>query len=209
MNFNLTTILIIANVAASFYAWNNQSVMSKWLMNPYTINRKGEYFRFITSGFIHADYMHLFFNMFTLYSFGAYLESAFKYQYGDQTGAILYLVLFLAGIIISDLPSYFKHKDNYNYNSLGASGGVSAIIYACILLNPWSQLYIYFIPLKGIFFAILYSAYSIWMNKKGYDNVNHSAHLYGGLFGVVYMIVAYPGALSGFINQMINWKDFM
>jgi membrane associated rhomboid family serine protease len=209
MNFNLTTILIIANVAASFYAWNKPAVMSNWLMNPYSINRKNEYYRFITSGFIHADYMHLFFNMFTLYSFGAYLESAFKYQYGQQTGGILYLILFLVGIIVSDLPSYFKHKDNYNYNSLGASGGVSSIIFACIMLNPWMEMAIYTIPIRGIFFAVLYTAYSIWMGKKGYDNINHSAHLFGALFGVIYMAVAYPDALSGFINQMINYKDFM
>lgn len=209
MNFNLTTILIIANVAASFYAWSNPTVMSNWLMNPYQIERKGQYYRFLSSGFIHADYMHLFFNMFTLYSFGGYLEAAYKYQYGMQLGGIFYLLLFIVGIIVSDMPSYFKHKNNYNYNSLGASGGVSAIIYACILLNPWSQLYIYFIPLKGIVFALLYTAYSIWMSKKGYDNVNHNAHLWGGLFGVIFMILTYPQALTGFINQIINWQDYM
>ncbi len=209
MNFNLTTILIIANVAASFYAWSNPTVMSNWLMNPYQIERKGQYYRFLSSGFIHADYMHLFFNMFTLYSFGGYLEAAYKYQYGMQLGGVFYLLLFIVGIIVSDMPSYFKHKNNYNYNSLGASGGVSAIIYACILLNPWSQLYIYFIPLKGIVFALLYTAYSIWMSKKGYDNVNHNAHLWGGLFGVIFMILTYPQALTGFINQIINWQDYM
>lgn len=209
MNLNITTIVIIANVAASFYAWNRPDIMEKWLMNPYQINNKGEYYRFITSGFIHADYMHLFFNMFTLYSFGAYLESAYQYQYGTQVGGLLYLLLFIVGVIVSDLPSYFKHKFNYNYNSLGASGGVSAIIYACILLNPWSELSIYFIPLKGIFFAILYTAYSIWMSKKGYDNINHSAHLFGGIFGIIFLIITYPNALSSFINQILNWKEYM
>jgi membrane associated rhomboid family serine protease len=209
MTFNITTVLIMANVAASFYAWSNPTVMSNWLMNPYQIDRKGQYYRFLSSGFIHADYMHLFFNMFTLYSFGGYLEAAYKYQYGNQMGGIFYLLLFIVGVIVSDMPSFFKHKNNYNYNSLGASGGVSAIIYACILLNPWSELSIYFIPIKGIFFALLYTAYSIWMSKKGYDNVNHNAHLYGGLFGVVFMIVTYPGALSGFITQILNWQDYM
>ncbi|MES2797562.1 MAG: rhomboid family intramembrane serine protease [Bacteroidota bacterium] len=209
MNFNITTILIIANVAASFYAWNSEAVMSNWLMNPYQINRKNQYYRFLSSGFIHADYMHLFFNMFTLYSFGAYLESAYKYQYGHQVGGIFYLALFLIGILVSDMPSYFKHKDNPNYNSLGASGGVSAIIFACIMLNPWLSMSIYFIPIKGIFFAVLYVWYSVWMSKKGYDNINHSAHLYGGLFGVLFMAFTYPGAFTGFINQILNWREFM
>ncbi len=209
MDFNLTTILIIANVAASFYAWQNPDIMSKWLMNPYQINRKNEYFRFLTSGFIHGDQMHLIFNMIGLYSFGAYLESAYKSQYGIQTGGVLYLLLYILGIVAADLPSYFKHKDNYSFNSLGASGGVSAIIYACILLNPWMRMGIYFvIPIKGIFFAILYTSYSIWMGKKGTDNINHSAHLFGGLFGVVFMILTYNGAWSGFMNQMINWKEY-
>jgi membrane associated rhomboid family serine protease len=211
MDFSLTitNILIIANVAASFYAWNKPAIMEGWMMNPYSINRKNEYFRFLTSGFIHADYMHLLFNMFTLWSFGAYLEAAYKYQFGNQMGGVFYLLLFLIGIIVSDMPSYLKHKDNYNYNSLGASGGVSSILFACILLNPWMTLNIYFIPMKGIFFAVLYTWYSIWMSKKGYDNINHSAHLYGGLFGVVFMILTYPGALTNFINQMQNWKEYM
>ena len=209
MNFNITTILIIANVGASFYAWNSPTVMSNWLMNPYQINRKNQYYRFLSSGFIHADYMHLFFNMFTLYSFGGYLESAYKYQYGHEMGGIFYLALFLIGILVSDMPSYFKHKDDPNYNSLGASGGVSAIIFACIMLNPWLSMSIYFIPIKGIFFAVLYVWYSVWMSKKGYDNINHSAHLYGGLFGVVFMAVTYPGAFTGFINQILNWREFM
>ncbi len=209
MNLNITTLLIIANVAASFYAWNSPTVMSNWLMNPYSVERKGQYYRFLSSGFIHADYMHLFFNMFGLYGFGVYLESAFKYQYGHQIGGILYLLLFVLGIIVSELPSFFKHKNNINYNSLGASGGVSAIIFACIMLNPWLSMSIYFIPIKGIFFAILYTWYSVWMSNKNYDNVNHSAHLYGGLFGAVYMIIAYPGALTNFINQIINWQEFI
>lgn len=209
MTFNLTTILIIANVAASFYAWNNPAIMSNWMMNPYQIKRKNEYYRFLTSGFIHADYMHLFFNMFTLWSFGAYLESAYQYQYGPQTGAVLYLLLFIIGILVSDMQSYFKHRDNYNYNSLGASGGVSSVIFACIMLNPWMSMYIYFIPIKGIFFAVLYVIYSMYMNKKGYDNINHNAHLFGGLFGVIFMSITYPGALSGFINQILNWREFI
>jgi membrane associated rhomboid family serine protease len=209
MTLNITTILIGLNVVASFYAWSNPDVMGKWLMNPYQINKKGEYFRFITSGFIHSDYMHLFFNMFTLYSFGAYLETAFKYQYGNQIGGIFYIILFVVGILVSDIPSYLKHKDNYNYNSLGASGGVSSILFACIFLNPWLSMQIYMIPIKGIVFALLYVIYSIYMGKKNLDNVNHDAHLYGGLFGVIFMIVAYPNALNGFINQMINFRDFM
>lgn len=210
MTFNITTVLIMANVAASFYAWSNPTVMSNWLMNPYQIDRKGQYYRFLSSGFIHADYMHLFFNMFALFFFGKILELEFKNEFGFQIGGILYLTLYILGIIVSEIPSYFKFKNNYNYNSLGASGAISSVIYACIVLYPWIPMSIYFfIDIYGIFFALLYTAYSIWMSKKGYDNVNHNAHLYGGLFGVVFMIITYPGALSGFITQILNWQDYM
>jgi membrane associated rhomboid family serine protease len=210
MEFNLTTIIIGACVAASFYAWQNPDIMAKWMLNPYTVKRNNEYSRFVTSGFIHADYIHLFFNMFALLGFGGFLESAFKYQYGTQTGGILYLLLFVVGVIVSDLPTYFKNKDNYHYNSLGASGGVSSILFACIILKPWMTITIYFaIDMKAIFFAILYVIYSIYMGKKGYDNINHSAHLYGALFGVAFMFLTYPNALSTFINQIVNWKEFM
>jgi membrane associated rhomboid family serine protease len=204
MNIDITTAIIIANVAASFYAFNNQEVMYKYMHNPYSIARRGQYYRWLTSGFIHADTMHLFFNMFTLYFFGRYLEYSFKAQYSSTTGGLLYLLLYLTAIVLSDVPNYNKHKNNPNYNSLGASGGVSGVLFACIMLQPWMQIYVYFIPMPGILYAVLYVWYSIWMGRRGYDNINHSAHLYGGLVGVLFMVISYPGALTGFLSQLMQ-----
>ncbi len=204
MEFNITTVIIAITCLFSFYAWQKPENINKYMMNPGMITNRREYFRFISSGFIHADGMHLFFNMFTLYSFGRYLEYSYKNQYNDQTGGLLYLALYLLGIVFSDFPMYAKNKNNYHYNSLGASGGVSSVLFACILLNPWMQISIYFIPVPAIIFAVLYIAYSIYMGKQGGDNVNHSAHLYGALFGVVFMILSYPGALSGFLNELLG-----
>jgi membrane associated rhomboid family serine protease len=205
---NITTFLIMLNVAVSLYCFGNQTMLYKLMHNAYSIAQRGEYYRFLTSGFIHADFMHLFFNMFTLYSFGRYLEMAFKANYGNTTGGLLYLLLYLAAIVLSDLPNYNKHKQNPQYNSLGASGGVSGVLFACILLQPWMELYIYFIPMPGIVFAALYVWYSVYMSKKGYDHINHSAHLYGGLVGVLFMILAYPHALSSFLDELVNHNPY-
>lgn len=204
MDFSITTVLIAVTCLFSFYAWQSPNNMGKYIMNPGMITSRKEYYRFISSGFIHADTMHLFFNMFTLYSFGRYLEYSYINQYDNRIGGALYLCLYLLGIVFSDYPSYSKNKNNYQYNSLGASGGVSAVLFACILLNPWMTIGVYFIPVPAIIFAGLYIAYSIYMGKQNRDNVNHSAHLYGALFGVAFMILTYPGALSGFLNELLN-----
>jgi len=202
MQLSLTVIIIIITVLASLYAWNNQTVMSNWMMNPYRTDQRREYWRFITSGLIHNDYMHLFFNMFTLYFFGKILEW--------QLGAILFVILYLVGIIVSDVPTFFKHKKNPYYNSLGASGGVSAIVFASILLRPLSPLYLFFIPvpIPGFIFGAIYMFYSYYQAERGGDNINHDAHLYGALFGILFTIVAIPSALPNFFEQVSNWNLF-
>jgi membrane associated rhomboid family serine protease len=202
MQLSLTVIIIIITVLASLYAWNNQTVMSNWMMNPYRTDQRKEYWRFITSGLIHNDYMHLFFNMFTLYFFGKILEW--------QLGATLFIILYVVGIIVSDVPTFFKHKKNPYYNSLGASGGVSAIVFASILLRPLSPLYLFFIPvpIPGFIFGAIYMFYSYYQAERGGDNINHDAHLYGALFGILFTIVAIPSALPNFFEQVSSWNLF-
>lgn len=195
MNFTDTPItisLIIANIIFSFAAFNNQQVLNKAIMSPYMVNKENQWYRFITSGFIHADYMHLFFNMFTLFFFGRNLEHYFKaYALG---GTASYLALYFLGLIISDLPSYFKHKTDYNYHSLGASGAVSAVVFATIVFSPWTSIYLYgAIKISAFIYAVLYIVYCVYMGKRGMDNINHDAHLWGSLFGLAFTLalVAY------------------
>jgi len=107
---SLTFIFIGITVALSLYAWNNQSIMSKWIMNPYSVQKYQEYYRFLTSGFLHADYGHLFFNMLTLYFFGPNIEYYFSALFGETKGGILFAVLYLVGIIVANVPSYVDHK---------------------------------------------------------------------------------------------------
>ena len=131
----LTYIFIGITVAISLYAWNNANIMNKWIMNPYSVQKYKEYYRFLTSGFLHADYGHLFFNMFSLYFFGRNVEYYFSALFGEQMGGILFAVLYLGGIIVANYPDFAKHKDDSFYNALGASGGVSAVVFSAILFT--------------------------------------------------------------------------
>lgn len=190
MNFSaapITFILIAINVIVSLIGFSNADFIDKTIMWPYGIKREKQYYRVITSGFIHADFIHLLFNMFSFYYFGKAIEFYFA-QYG-LGGNISYLLLYFLGIIIADIPSYLKHQDDYNYRALGASGAVSAVIFGCILFQPWGTILIYFIPMPFIVFAFVYLGYCIYMSKKDLGHINHDAHLWGSLFGLIFTAV--------------------
>lgn len=197
MNFSdspITIAIIVANVIFSFIGFSNADMVDKTIMWPYRVKRENQYLRFITSGFLHADTAHLFFNMFTLFFFGRALEHYFQY-YG-LGGNISYIVLYFLGLIVSDIPSYIKHKDDYGYRSLGASGAVSAVVFATIVFNPWGKIYLYgALGISAAVYAVLYIVYCVYMSKKSADNVNHDAHLWGALFGLAFTL-ALVGALQ-------------
>jgi membrane associated rhomboid family serine protease len=190
MNFAaapVTFLLIAINVVVSLIGFSNAEFVDKTIMWPYRIKREKQYYRFITSGFIHADFIHLIFNMFSFYFFGSAIEYYFA-QYG-LGGKISYLLLYFLALIIADIPSYLKHQDDYHYRALGASGAVSAVIFACILFQPWGTILIYFIPMPFIVFAFVYLGYCIYMSKRNIGHVNHDAHLWGSLFGLIFTAI--------------------
>jgi membrane associated rhomboid family serine protease len=198
-------ILLGLTVAVSAYAWSNQELMNNWILDPYQMNRRGgQWYRFITSGFLHADWGHLIFNMITLYSFGGLAQSAFTGFLGQQTGTIAFLVLYLGGIIVSDLPTYFRHRHDPGYRSLGASGGVSSVLFAGILFQPIGKVYMMFIPIgiPGFIWGVLYLIYSYYMGRRRGDNINHDAHFYGALYGVVLTVALVPDVLPYFVQQV-------
>jgi len=202
---SLTLILVIITSGISYYAFNNYSLMDKLILNPYKITKRKEYYRFVTSGFIHADFGHLIFNMLSLWFVGEGIERLFGMLFG-ASGSIYFLFLYIVGIIVSDIPTFLKHRNNSNYNSLGASGGVSAVLFAAILFAPTMTISLYFfIKMKAFIFGILFLGYSFYEARKGTSYVNHSAHMYGAIFGMVFMAVVYPAAVPGFFAQIADW----
>jgi membrane associated rhomboid family serine protease len=206
MEFSLTTALLVITVVISLYAMNQREVLNKFMMNPYRVVHRGQYHRLLTSGFIHKDFTHLIFNMLSLYFFGPNLEYIFSAIFGSL-GSFYYVLMYVLAIVVSDIPTLIKHRNNPGYNSLGASGAVSAVIFACILFDPLMNLYLYFaIPIKGFIFAVLYIVYSYISSKRSQDGINHDAHLYGALFGILFCIVLYPDSIQLFIEQISKWR---
>ena len=186
--YPVTLILIALNVLFSFIGFSNNTFLSKTIGWPYYEKRNKEYYRFITSGFLHADWVHLFFNMFTLYFFGRNVELLLSLS--ALGGKFSYLALYFLGLIVADIPSYIKHKNDSEYRSLGASGAVSAVIFASIIFSPWKSIYLYgAIQISATVYAVLYIVYCIYMGKKNQDNVNHDAHLWGSVFGFLFTIL--------------------
>lgn len=190
-------ILIGITVLLSFVSFQNSKVLNALYLWPFIMKKPLEYYRLLTAGFVHADTMHLAFNMITFYFFGEVIEYAL--------GAERFLILYLSGIVVASIPSTIKERENPNYRSLGASGGVAAIVFAMIYIAPWSKLYLFFaIPLPSILFAIGYLGYTVYMSRKGGAVVNHDAHLWGAIYGVLFMLIIDPSHGVSFINQIMN-----
>lgn len=200
----LTFFIIIVTAGISLIAMNNQQVMNRFMFNPYAISRHREWWRFFTAGLLHADYMHLAFNMLSLYFFGRVVELFFldEQVFGKGIGTLVYLGMYVGALLMSSLFTYFKEKDNMYYNALGASGAVSAVIYASILLLPTQTIYIYFIPIKAWLYGIVYLVASWYMARRNVGNIGHDAHFWGAVFGFIFPLVLKPELWTNFIYQM-------
>jgi membrane associated rhomboid family serine protease len=179
-------------------AFQNGRLLEKLILWPPAITRSKEWWRLASCGLIHADVPHLLFNMLTLFFFGRMLEGF----YVQRIGEIGYLLFYVGGLVVSSLPSYLEHKNDSRYRSLGASGAVSAILFAFILLAPWQKIIVFVIPMPAILYAVLYVVYSIYMDRQRVDNVNHSAHLWGAAYGVVLTLLIEPAAFGHFLGQL-------
>jgi len=204
LSMNLTLLIIIITSAISILAFQNRGLMERYIFNPYTIHHRKEWFRFISSGFLHADWLHLIINMLVLFSFGFTLERYFDSYFGEKS-QVYFVLLYIGGMMTAVLPTYSKHKDNPSYNALGASGAVAAVVFSFILFNPLQNLCLYgILCMPGIIFAILYLIYCYYMAKKGGDNINHDAHLWGAVYGFLFTILLKPSLFLEFIQQIIH-----
>lgn len=192
----VASFIFALTIACSIMAFSNDGVYGKMILHPYSVARKHNVFTLITSGLIHADWMHLAFNMFSFFAFAFQLEVYIgHWQFG---------VLYIVSLILSDLPTVVKHKDHYQYHSLGASGAVSAVIFGYIMYSPFSTLMIMPIPIEiyAVVFGVLYLVYCHFASKHARDNINHDAHFYGALCGVFLTVILHPGVLQTFVQQI-------
>ncbi len=206
MIITITIIILLLTCIVSFTAFSNEKITEDLIFYPPAITNRNQWYRFITCGFIHADFMHLAFNMYTFYLFGDMVERAFT-EIFPGTGKALYIVLYISSLAVCLLPTYLQHKNNYHYRSLGASGAVSAVIFIGIFLNPTMGMSIFPIPVNipAFVFGPLYLLVSVYLAKKGRGNINHSAHIWGAVYGIVFFAVACQ-LLSSFrpVESFIN-----
>jgi len=210
MELSITIVIIVITTLVSIGGFSNHKVIDDLIFYPPAV-RQGQWWRFLSCGLIHADFGHLILNMYALYIFGISVEKSFLAIFG-QSGSYIYLLMYITALVACLLPTYRKNKANYYYRSLGASGAVSAVIFCFILLDPLQKLGLIFFPvmIPGFIFGILYLIVSSILDRRSADNINHSAHIWGALYGVAFLIVAsqvfstYP-VLQTFINQIQSW----
>ncbi len=198
MELSITLVIIIITCLVSIGGFSSQKIINDLIFYPPAIRESKQWYRFISCGLIHADIGHLAFNMYALYIFGVHVENAFNVIFGDS-GKVLYLVMYVTSLIACLMPTYSKHKNDYYYRSLGASGAVSAVIFSFILLFPLQKMGLIFLPvmIPGFIFGFLYLVVSTLLEKRAAGNINHSAHIWGALYGIGFLI-AFGYAMSDY-----------
>jgi len=200
----MTISILVITCLVSYIAFNNQGLFYKLDFQPYEIQRNPlkNLYRFLTHGFIHADWMHLLFNMFSFFFFAGSIEAVLDYKF-QNLSALYFMLLYLGGIFMSVIHTFEKHKNDIWYHGVGASGGVSAILMANVIYFPLNEICLYgFICFPGILWAIIYLAYSFYMGRRGGDFINHDAHFIGAIYGVVITLIIDRNAWSDFISQI-------
>lgn len=197
----LTLIIIVATVVISFSSFNNSRLFDKLSLKPYRVVHAREWYRIISHGFVHADWMHLFVNMFTFWSFGQYIEGAFEYM---GFGQWAFLLLYFGGMIIASVNDLIRYRNASWYTSIGASGAVSAVLFTAIFLNPWDKILLFaVVPVPGILFGVLYLFYCQYMARRGGDHINHNAHFYGAVYGFIFPVLLEPRLWQVFLRNLL------
>lgn len=193
----VTTTLLFANIAISLWAFYGNPIyfqrFSEW---PYQIVHEKRYYQMITSAFIHANFMHLLFNMFALYTFGSFLEAFFIQSFGALPGSLYFFLIYFISLFAGSILTVIFHYNNPQYVAVGASGAVSGIVFSYIIFFPKSMLYVFFIPMPAYIFAVLWIAFSIYGMRSKLGNIGHEAHLGGALGGFVSTLILIDGSMK-------------
>ena len=190
----MATIILLVTIIVSAIGLKNPQFLARAMLRPYTLFRKREYEKLITSGFVHADTTHLIFNLITFYFFAFPLER--------RIGSLRFLALYAFGLVLSEIGTCLKHRNDPNYASLGASGAILAVLFASIVYFPNTSIYLFFaLPIPAPLFAVGYLAYSFWQSKQNTGNVNHDAHFGGALTGLAFVALTDPGAYQRLLSM--------
>ena len=200
----MTRLIVALTVIVSLIGFSNHKLSNQLIFNPYVTRVRKEWYRFFSCSLLHADFIHLGVNMWVLYSFGRNLEFYYAAYFGPKA-SFMFILLYVSSVVAANISTYLRQNTNPSYNSLGASGGVSAIVFACILFDPFSQIMIFPIPfhLPFIAFGIVYLIYSWWMSRRDTsDNINHEAHFYGSVQGILFTIAFKPEIGRDFLAHL-------
>ena len=200
----ITLILIAVTALVSILCFSGKLDIHTLLFNAWMVRHRGQWYRLLTYGLVHGGWGHLIFNMLTLFFFGPVVEQYFSTVFGVPAGRILYAVLYVSALVISSVGDLIKYRDDPNYNAVGASGAVSAILFALILFEPKMGIYIFMVPIPvpGYIFAPLYLLYCWYMARRNMDNIGHSAHLWGAVYGLAFPLICRPSILTHFLSQL-------
>ena len=200
----ITYIIIGITALVSIMAFSSSAMTNKLQFNAAFVVHRKEYYRLVSHAFIHANWTHLLVNMMVLYFFGVSVESDFSYFFNERA-SLYYILLYGGGILVSNIWALIRNSNNYYYNAVGASGAVSAVLFAYVFFDPWKPLYFFgIIRMPGILFAAGYLVYSYFMSRKKIDNVAHDAHFLGSVFGFLFPVILDPDLLQRFLDKLFR-----
>ena len=199
----ITYGIILFTVVASIICFNNEELFNRLKFNAFDVKHSNQWYRFFSYGFLHSGWVHLLINMLVLYSFGNLVEHFFKVYFVEKY-ILYYILLYLGGLLLSIIPAFGKHKNDVFYNAVGASGAVSSVVFASIIMIPKAPISFFFIPVEipAWIFGILYIIYEFYMSRKAKDNIGHDAHFWGAVYGVIFTIALKPSLAAGFLHQI-------
>jgi membrane associated rhomboid family serine protease len=215
--FLITYTIIAVTILVSYLCFSNHSLFEKLKHDPYREYHHGEYYRLLTSGFVHGSWIHLGINMFVFYSFGRFTEAAIggyyqsfaAYAFSPAIAPVIYLLLYLLTIVIANLGTFFQHRDSPGYGAIGASGAVSGATFCYILYLPWEKIYLYgIIGIYSIVAGIAFLIYSQYAAKAARDHIDHSAHFFGALAMPIMLIALRPQLIGHFFDMLLNNRPF-
>lgn len=205
----ITQIILGLTFIVSIISFNNQNLFERLKHHPYSEDKKKEFYRFFTAGFVHGSWIHLGINMFVLWEFGRIVEFDMVRMFGSPNGRLFFLVVYLVTIILANIPSYLSHRSNPYFASIGASGAIAGLLFIYAFMHPWHKLYLYgILPIYAVVGAVAYLFYSSWASKNKSDHIDHSAHFYGAVLGLALFILLRPSLINEFIHKLTTEFPF-